>query len=327
MRFLTPQFWQYRSWKSYGLLPLSWLYSWGAACHQFLVRPRKVSIPVICIGNLTLGGSGKTPVVLYIVEKFIKSKFFKHHEIAIITRGYGGRYKGPLQVDPIIHTAADVGDEPLLLAQQAPTWIARNRLAAASAAESRGAKIIIMDDGLQNYHLHQNLRFLIVDGHYGFGNGFVFPSGPLRQNLKHALLKTDALVVIGDDKHNLKHRYGYSKHIFQSYSRTIASLKNDQPVVAFAGLGQPQKFHRSLLEANVNLCDFKSFPDHHYYSDKDMDILCHMANQQQAQLLTTAKDYTRIPLNYQSQITVCEHHLIFTNDDIINYIYGIIRHD
>lgn len=328
IKLVAPKFWQTQSWLSRILQPLAWLYEIGNTLRWVFIRPQHVNIPVVCVGNLTMGGSGKTPVVLYLVEQLIHMNIYQRHEIAILSRGYGGRYKGPVLVDLLIHTAGDVGDEPLLLAQAASTWIARNRYAGAQAAQEHGAKIIIMDDGLQNRQLQHGCRLMVVDGAYGFGNGLVFPAGPLRGPLTAGLMKTDAAIVISQNKHDRACKYAYDKPMFQARSSIVVDIDDRQPVMAFAGIGHPQKFHQALLEAKVNVVSFKSFPDHHNYTKNDLGKLLKHAQSLHAQLMTTAKDYVRLPHDFKQYVTVCHQKLILDDhNDLLHFIIECLEND
>lgn len=330
MKLIAPQFWQTQTWVSRILKPLAWLYEIGTMLHWFFIHPQRVNIPVVCVGNFTMGGSGKTPVVLYLVEQLVHMNIHQRHEIAILSRGYGGRCRGPLRVDPLTHTATDVGDEPLLLAQAAPTWIAHNRYDGARAAQNDGAKIIIMDDGLQNRQLQHDCRLVVVDGAYGFGNGLVFPAGPLRENLRHGLNTIHAFLVIGigKEKHTIQNQDGSKNFQFNFQSVTTVDTDREQPVIAFAGIGHPQKFHHALLKAKVNVISFKSFPDHHKYTNNDLDKLLQYAQSSQAQLLTTVKDYMRLPDDFKSHVTVCHQKLILdNNNDLIQFIIECLEDD
>ena len=197
----APEFWSRRSPLACGLAPLGVAYGLGARLRQGLARPHRVTAPVICIGNLTVGGAGKTPTALA-VATMLRGLGHRPH---FLTRGYGGRLAGPVRVDPAVHTAADVGDEPLLLAAEAPCWVARDRPAGAEAAVADGADVVVMDDGLQNTRLAKDLCLAVVDAEAGFGNGFVLPAGPLREFVADGLERVQAVVAVGGDGACLQH--------------------------------------------------------------------------------------------------------------------------
>ena len=296
----TPGFWKSPGLLSSLLLPVGMFYSGITALRLRLRRPTKVGIPVICIGNLTAGGSGKTPTAAGIAEllkQLGKKPFF-------ISRGYGGKLKGII-VDPQKHTAADVGDEPLILSRTAPVSVNADRLKAAQKAIAAGADILIMDDGFQNPGLYKDLSFLVIDGEFGFGNRRPIPSGPLRENISAGLKRAQAAVIIGNDKHNsaallpeLKKFYG--QIVPQKPADTSA------PVIAFAGIGRPGKFYASLKECGFTLVKTVDFPDHHFYTEPELRQLIKEAATQKAILYTTSKDFVKIPPRLRSYFNVLE---------------------
>lgn len=253
-------------------------------------------VPVICVGNPTVGGSGKTPTALAVARLLIaagKRPFF-------LTRGYGGELAGPILVDTAVHRAIDVGDEPLLLARAAPTVVARDRVAGAQAARAAGAEVIVMDDGFQNPSLAKDLSILVVDGRRGIGNGKVFPAGPLRAPLATQLDHAQVLLVVGENS-------GAAEPIAAAESRGLpvfhARLQPDpkaldaiapHPVFAFAGIGDPEKFFATLREARVDVRLRDSFPDHHVYRGAEILALMVRAEREGLILVTTEKDLMRL---------------------------------
>ena len=191
----TPEFWARRGLISSLLQPLAWVYAQGAAARQHFARPWQAPVPVICVGNLVAGGAGKTPVALSLARRLQA----RGRPVHILSRGYGGSLAGPVAVDPVRHSAAEVGDEPLLLAAAARCWVARDRVAGAQTAIAAGAKLLLLDDGLQNPRLAKTLSLLVVDGGYGFGNRRVLPAGPLRERLAAGLARSSAVVLMGED--------------------------------------------------------------------------------------------------------------------------------
>jgi tetraacyldisaccharide 4'-kinase len=306
MQLITPSFWQKRGLWAQILRPVSCLYAGSLRIYRALSRPRKVSVPVICIGNLTVGGSGKTPVALafadYVVDYLKKKAVF-------LTRGYGGTQVDPLLVDPLRHSVAEVGDEALLLAQRAPTWVARNRLKGAMAAIQNGASVLIMDDGFQHFTLYQDIKCIVVDGAYGFGNGYVLPAGPLREKPETRLQHADALIIIGEDHHQIGQRFGQDKPIF--YADVTADFLPKGRLVGFAGIGYPQKFYDFLKKQGCTVVDFQPFPDHYLYSHADLCLLQEKAKTLDASLVTTAKDFVRLPADFKPCVQVCTIKVIF----------------
>lgn len=296
------------------LSPLSALYAWGARRRiRRLADGFKPDCPVICVGNLVAGGAGKTPVCLSLGRKFRDQGLSPH----FLSRGYGGSLAGPVRVDPAQHSHAQVGDEPLLLAEVAPTWVARDRAAGARAAVEAGAGVIIMDDGFQNPSLVKTLSLLVVDGGYGFGNGRVIPAGPLREPVTEGLARADAVIRIGEgDLPQLSDLETplLSARIEADSSDGIAGQK----LLAFAGIGRPEKFYDSLRRAGGELADSVSFPDHHPYGDADLDRLASRAADLGAILVTTAKDLTRIPVDKRQSVRVFSVHLDWQDTDLLN---------
>jgi tetraacyldisaccharide 4'-kinase len=292
-----PSFW----WRAAGIeaaLLAPFAAAYGAVAAQRLRRSgHQIGIPVICVGNLTVGGAGKTPTALAFAQYLLAAgqrPFF-------LSRGYGGRLSGPLRVEPLRHCADDVGDEPLLLARTAPTIIARDRVAGAEAAQAAGASVIVMDDGFQNPSLAKDFSVLVLDGRRGIGNGRVIPAGPLRAPLRAQLDRTHAMLVIGAAS-NLS-----SPVIAAATARGIpifhGSLEPDrnavaalggQRVLAFAGIGDPDKFFTTLIEAGIEVAARRSFPDHHRYSRAEAETLLAQAAGEDLLPVTTEKDLARM---------------------------------
>ena len=296
----TPSHWQHKNLLSYALLPLGFLYAQATALRLKLKNSKSVSIPVICIGNLTAGGTGKTPTAIAIadiIQKLGKKPFF-------VSRGYGGSLSGVI-VDNQKHTPKQVGDEPLLLAQKAGVSINADRHQAAKKAIENGAEVIIMDDGFQNPSLKKDLSFLVFDGGSGIGNAFPLPAGPLRESFAKGLKRADAAIIIGDDKTNLQAKLKNLPVFTAKISSQSPNLGN-KPMIAFAGIGRPQKFYDSLLAENVNVVKTIDFPDHHFYTEQELNELLSFAQQQNAGLITTSKDWVKIPPHLQPHFKVLE---------------------
>ncbi len=285
----TPQFWQSKNIISTLLLPLGCVYNYFTQ-KRIAKKPEYIApIPVICVGNITAGGVGKTPVCISIA-KMLDAPFF-------ISRGYGGKLKDVV-VDIKKQKASDVGDEPMLLAQHAPTIIGANRANSAKKAVEMGAKHIIMDDGLQNPTLNKTLSFVVIDGAYGFGNNRYIPSGPMREKD----IRAEAIIILGEDKHNLAK--AINKPIFYGKVEPIKPTIKNKKIIAFAGIGRPQKFYDSLVECGFELIKTIDFADHHKYSQSDLAKIINISNGQD--IWTTAKDYIKIPLQMQKHFNVLE---------------------
>lgn len=282
----APAFWQEDGILPRLLNPLGTLY--GQATARRLRRAGvRAAQPVICCGNATAGGTGKTPLALAIADILIG----QGHHPAFLTRGYGGRLQGPLQVDPGRHTARDVGDEPLLLAARAPTYLARNRAAAAALAQT--ATHLIQDDGLQSPDLIKDLSLLVIDGGSGFGNRRLIPAGPLREPITAAASRASAAILIGPDQTSALMHLPASLPVLAA-SLTASAAVPPTPLVAFAGIGRPEKFRATLLEAGGQIAAFHPFPDHHFYTSEELISLRVQATALNAQLITTEKDFIRL---------------------------------
>ena len=289
-----PAFW----WRKSGgglLAPLAALYgavAWG----RIQAQGKPAGVPVICLGNLTVGGAGKTPAALAVAHLLLAASerpFF-------LSRGYGGKLAGPVRVDPSFHHAADVGDEPLMLARLAPTIVARDRVAGARAARSGGASVIVMDDGFQNPSLNKDLAILVVDGRRGIGNGRVIPAGPLRAPLEIQIARAQAIVVVGPPDGAAKildtaRRYGVTVfHGRLEADRNGLAALGKRKVLAFAGIGNPEKFFATLTEAGIDVAARSSFPDHHRYTATEAQGLIARAQAKNLVLITTEKDHVRL---------------------------------
>lgn len=306
MFLLPPKFWTTPgSVLSYILEPFSWFYQIGAVVHKQISRPYQASVPVISIGNIILGGAGKTPVTIAIA-KTLQSMGYTPH---IISRGYGGILKGPLQVN-LEHQYVQVGDEPLLLSKYAPTWISKNRKAAVNLAIKSGADILLLDDAHQNYTLKKDMSFVVVNGSNGFGNGRIFPAGPLRQSIQSGLKEATTIVFISQNNDPAPPALrSISCPIIRA--RIIPISPKPCAVLGFAGIGYPEKFRQTLEQAGYEVRFFKSFPDHYPYTEEDIRKLRMRARVEKAYLITTEKDAMRIPHSCRNDILVLPMDLAF----------------
>ncbi|GIT92683.1 tetraacyldisaccharide 4'-kinase [Jannaschia pagri] len=274
------------------LWPLSRLYAAGTA--RRVARPgASVGVPVICVGNLTAGGTGKTPTVIALAQRLAERGVAAH----VVSRGYGGAATGPVRVDALTHTATDVGDEPLLLAAFAPTWVSKDRLAGARAAVSAGAQAILLDDGFQNPALTKDLSIVVVDAGVGFGNGRVIPAGPLREPVETGLARANLTLSIGPDEDQ------EGLHLPTPPTRLRGKLLplatgmpwEGLPVFAFAGIGRPEKFFETLRGLGVDLRGTESLADHQPLTPTLLRRLGERAAKLSAQPVTTEKDAVRLP--------------------------------
>lgn len=296
----TPLFWKEKNFKSYLLWPLGELYAFATKLKIKYKSPKHVSIPVVCVGNLTAGGSGKTPVALSIMRLMKK----KYRNPMFVSRGYGGKLKNVF-VDRQEHTAKEVGDEPLLLSRLAPTVINPNRYKAAQKAFEEGADAIVMDDGFQNQTLVKDLNFLVFDGESGIGNGLCVPAGPMREKFDDGLKRADAVIILGEDKQNLQMKIK-GIPVFHGKVVPISKLEFTRNVVAFAGIGRPQKFYDSLLNMGADLIYTRDFPDHYKYKEEDLQELIDIAKNTNSDLYTTTKDYVKIPYHLRAEFKILE---------------------
>ncbi|MGB3046144.1 MAG: tetraacyldisaccharide 4'-kinase [Xanthobacteraceae bacterium] len=291
-----PAFWHRPSSLTSRLLtPLAALY--GAIAGRRMARPgADAGVPVICVGNYHTGGAGKTPTVLALVHMLRglgETPF-------VLSRGYGGSLPGPLRVDAARHTAAEVGDEPLMMAARAPVMIARDRVAGAKLARGKGASVIVMDDGFQNPALRKDFSLIVVGGGRGLGNGRVFPAGPLRAPLAQQLARTDVLLVIGEGgaaaelERTLAARGAPVFHArVTPDDQTVAALRG-QRVLAFAGIGDPGRFFDTLRAHGVEVAAERRFPDHHRFTKDELWALRAEATRGELVLVTTEKDFARL---------------------------------
>lgn len=308
MMWRTPRFWyEDDSVKGYAkcllplLKPLGALYGLVVRKRFDLHYPVPLARPVVCIGNLVAGGAGKTPLTVSLVKLLQDSGENPH----ILTRGYGGAEEGPLQVSPMRDTFADVGDEALLLVDAAPVWVSKNRPLGAQAAIDTGASVIVMDDGFQNPAIYKNFSLIVIDGGVGFGNGLVFPAGPLREDIESGLNRADAVVIVGEDKCGVRDRILQIKDM-PVFSAMVRPDENNpdlfsKPVYAFAGIGRPQKFKDTLIAAGAMLEGWSEFPDHYAYIEEDLKELMDAAEARGALIVTTAKDFVRLPAALQAK--------------------------
>jgi len=282
------------------LAPVSWAYAAVAAHRERTTVSRHAAVPVICIGNLTVGGAGKTPI-----SRAIRAKLGPNAHT--LSRGYGGRAIGPLRVTPDMD-AVEVGDEPLLHARDGAAWVSRDRYAGAQAAAQAGAHVIIMDDGFQNPALAKDLCIIAVDPAYGIGNGQVFPAGPLRERLSAGLARADAVVMLHntwseDIPEQPDWLRGFAKPVLQAAVSPIGEAPTG-PLVAFAGLARPEKFFDTLEAVDADVAEAVPYPDHHPYSEDDLVWLEQLASERGAKLITTEKDAARLSPEWRARVAV-----------------------
>lgn len=306
------------------LSPLGKAYGWMVQKRFEFYYPVPLAKPVLCVGNLVAGGAGKTPVVQSLVPLMQQAGFNPH----ILTRGYGGEEEGPLQVSPDRDTHVDVGDEALVLVEKAPTWVSKNRALGAQAAIDTGADLIIMDDGFQNPSIHKDFALLVVDGQSGFGNGNIFPAGPLRESVADGLSRAHAVAVVGEDKAGVElavKRHSSAMPVFHAVIKPDTAGNPElfgKPVFAFAGIGRPEKFRDTLIAAGAMLEGWGSFADHFRYMEEDLRELVAAADKQNALILTTVKDHVRLPNSLKERIKKFRVHLEWKDPQGLSSLLG-----
>ncbi|MGU3667760.1 tetraacyldisaccharide 4'-kinase [Methylobacterium sp. A49B] len=297
------------------LAPLGAAY--GALVSRRMDRPGVAAgCPVVCLGNFTLGGAGKTPAALAVAALLADLG----RAPAFLSRGYGGRMVGPVQVDPERHTATEVGDEPLLLARRAPAVVSRDRPAGAALCRSLGADAVVMDDGLQNPILAKDLSLAVVDGPAGLGNGLPFPAGPLRAPLARQWPHVSGLIVVGDGAAgDVLAREAERRGLPVYRARLVrdGDALAGRRCLAFAGIGRPEKFFATLAEAGAEVAGTRAFPDHHPYRERDLAALAAEARRLGADLVTTEKDAVRLPPDRAAGIRVLRVRLVLDDAEAL----------
>ncbi len=288
------------------LTPISWIWAWATARRLRRGRPFDPGVPVICVGNLTVGGSGKTPIVQALARRLAAQGRAVH----IIARGHGGALAGPVRVDADRHTAVEVGDEAVMMAREAPVWVARDRAAAAAAAVAGGATILVMDDGFQSPAIRKTLSLIAVDGEtrdgeWPFGDGRVFPAGPMREPLRPGLARADAVIVLAPA--DLEAPSDDLLALFKGHAVLTAHLVATRPPpagpqIGFAGIAKPWKMERALKAAGCELVDFAPLPDHAVLHSDALDFLARRARSAGAGLVTSEKDWARLSPAWRKRV-------------------------
>ena len=312
----APKFWYLKrdSLLSNALYPFSLLFRLGTKIRYFVSREKKTKIPIICVGNIVIGGAGKTPVALKIGNMLIKAGYNPH----FVSKGYGGLEKNNTLVKDW-HSPKSVGDEPLLLSEIAPTWIGLDRNKSFQLASENGADCIVMDDGFQNPTLQKDFSIVVINGDQGFGNKRVIPSGPLRESINRGLSRTNLVITIGDISETVKDKI--PKHI--PLIAANFKIKEDdmilkgQKVTAFAGIAYPEKFFNSLKLVKTNIVDKISYSDHYIYNENDLLYLAEIANKNKSILVTTKKDIVRIPKNFRSLVKTIDGFIELDDENLL----------
>jgi tetraacyldisaccharide 4'-kinase len=314
----APDFWGKKPGLIADLLrPLGAVWDTAGRLHRALAKPYQAPVPVVCIGNLVAGGAGKTPVALSL-GKWLTARGIAAHAVV---RGYGGQFVGPCRVDTAQHNAREVGDEALLLAAHMPSWVARDRAAGAAAAVAAGSKAILLDDGFQNPSVGKTLSVVVVDSGYGFGNGRVIPAGPLREDQRRGLARADAVVLLtvaGEQSLISIVEFDRSQPIIPAALIPIDGERfAGRRLFAFAGIGRPARFFATLRGLGAELVAERAFPDHYAFSEHDMAELCDIARRAKARLVTTAKDFVRLPPAATGAVEVLEVEVCWPNLEML----------
>jgi len=315
----APKFWYLKkdTYLSRILYPFSFIFRLGTKIRNITSHANKSSLPIICIGNIVVGGAGKTPVALKIGKILIKAGYNPH----FISKGYAGIIKTNTIVESW-HSPKSVGDESLLLSKVAPTWIGTNRNESIKLAASKGGDCIIMDDGFQNPKIYKDFSIIVINSSQEFGNKRVMPAGPLRESIKRGLNRTNLIIVIGDVTDYLQKTI--PNHIPIISAKFNINNENKifkgQKITAFAGIAYPEKFFTSLREQEAKIVKEITYPDHHIYDENDLLNLAETANKTQSILVSTQKDFVRVPKSYRSLVNTLDGEIVFENKNLIQEI-------
>jgi tetraacyldisaccharide 4'-kinase len=307
-----PRFWSNPparpGWQSVVLRPASLAWRAGSFARRLTARARPGGVPVVCVGNLTAGGAGKTPMVAALMQRLSGPGVAVH----VVSRGFGGVTRGPHRVDPSRHEARDVGDEPLMLAALGTVWVSRDRAAGVRAAAAEGAEIVLLDDGFQNPHVAKDRSILMVDAVDGFGNGRLIPAGPLREPAARGLARADLVVLVGGAEARVAAVARWPEleraPVLGAELRPLATglPLEGEPVVAFAGITRPERFFEMLRGMGAQLVAAHPFPDHHPYRPRVLRRLLTEARGAGAMLVTTEKDAVRLPPQMRREVVTVQ---------------------
>ena len=317
----APQFWyEPNTWKAKFLYPLGYFYNLLTLLRGKLAKPQSYSCLTICIGNLNVGGTGKTPTTIALAQHFLK----KGLQVHIVSRGYKGKFQGTFLVDPQKHKSDEVGDEPLLMSEFTSVWVSNKRKNGIAAAENAGAQIVLLDDGFQDPSFHKDFSLIVVDGEKGFGNKKCMPAGPLRENIVQGFKRADALVIVGQRIYKFDTFPTHLK-IIHSTLKPIETGMNwkEGKYLAFAGIADPSKFFKTLRSLGANLIDCVALSDHQKLDGQVLKRLERKANSAHAQLVTTEKDAVRLSNTFRKKVLSLPVRIEFDDKNELENLFNI----
>ena len=317
----APQFWyEPNTWKAKFLYPLGYFYNLLTLLRGKLAKPQSYSCLTICIGNLNVGGTGKTPTTIALAQHFLK----KGLQVHVVSRGYKGKFQGTFLVDPQKHKSDEVGDEPLLMSEFTSVWVSNKRKNGIAAAENAGAQIVLLDDGFQDPSFHKDFSLIVVDGEKGFGNKKCMPAGPLRENIVQGFKRADALVIVGERIYKFDTFPTHLK-IIHSTLKPIETGMNwkEGKYLAFAGIADPSKFFKTLRSLGANLIDCVALSDHQKLDGQVLKRLERKANSAHAQLVTTEKDAVRLSNTFRKKVLSLPVRIEFDDKNELENLFNI----
>ena len=317
----APQFWyEPNTWKAKFLYPLGYFYNLLTLLRGKLAKPQSYSCLTICIGNLNVGGTGKTPTTIALAQHFLK----KGLQVHVVSRGYKGKFQGTFLVDPQKHKSDEVGDEPLLMSEFTSVWVSNKRKNGIAAAENAGAQIVLLDDGFQDPSFHKDFSLIVVDGEKGFGNKKCMPAGPLRENIVQGFKRADALVIVGQRIYKFDTFPTHLK-IIHSTLKPIETGMNwkEGKYLAFAGIADPSKFFKTLRSLGANLIDCVALSDHQNLDGQVLKKLERKANSAHAQLVTTEKDAVRLSKTFRKKVLSLPVRIEFDDKNELENLFNI----
>ena len=317
----APQFWyEPNTWKAKFLYPLGYFYNLLTLLRGKLAKPQSYSCLTICIGNLNVGGTGKTPTTIALAQHFLK----KGLQVHVVSRGYKGKFQGTFLVDPQKHKSDEVGDEPLLMSEFTSVWVSNKRKNGIAAAETAGAQIVLLDDGFQDPSFHKDFSLIVVDGEKGFGNKKCMPAGPLRENIVQGFQRADALIIVGQRIYKFDTFPTHLK-IIHSTLKPIETGMNwkEGKYLAFAGIADPSKFFKTLRSLGANLIDCVALSDHQKLDGQVLKRLERKANSAHAQLVTTEKDAVRLSNTYRKKVLSLPVRIEFDDKNELENLFNI----